>query len=53
MVGTGYDAYVVIGTAPKRITLKDQSLTDCPFELDLPENEEDMDPEYDADEHLM
>lgn len=53
MIGAGYDAYVVYGTAPKWITMKDQSLMQCPFNLDLPENEEDADPEYDADEHLM
>ena len=26
---------------------------ECPFSLELPEDEEDQDPEYDADEHLM
>lgn len=53
LIGAGYDAYVVYGTAPKMITLKDQSMMDCPFDLEMPENEEEQDPEYDADEHLM
>jgi hypothetical protein len=53
LIGVGYDAYVIYGTAPRRITAKDQSLMDCPFPLDMPENEENTDPLEDADEHLM
>ena len=53
MIGVGYDAYVVIGTAPKKITTMDQSLMECPFNIDLNENESDDDPEADEDEHLM
>ncbi len=53
LIGGGYDAYVVYGTAPRSITAKDESLMDCPFKLDLPKDEEDMDPELDKDEHLM
>lgn len=53
LIGVGYDAYVVIGTAPKKITTKDESLMECPFDIDLPENESDDDPYYDADEKLM
>jgi len=53
LIGVGYDAYVVIGTAPKRITTKDESLMDCPFPIDLAENESDDDPDVDEDEHLM
>mmetsp|Transcript_1487 Transcript_1487/g.2452 ORF Transcript_1487/g.2452 Transcript_1487/m.2452 type:complete len:876 (-) Transcript_1487:278-2905(-) len=29
LLGSGYDAYVVFGYAPKYITLKDQSMTQC------------------------
>lgn len=53
LIGGGYDAYVVYGTAPRRITAKDESLMDCPFKLELAANEEEMDPELDEDEHLM
>jgi hypothetical protein len=31
LLGAGYDAYVVNGYAPKHITLKDQSMTECPM----------------------
>jgi len=31
LVGSGYDAYVVNGYAPKYITLRDQSMTQCPL----------------------
>jgi len=51
--GAGYDAYVVHGTAPKRITLKDESLMDCPFSLDINDNEDRDDPEVDEDEAMM
>jgi len=53
LIGAGYDAYIVYGTAPRSITARDQSLMDCPFNLDLPANEEEMDPEVDEDAHLM
>ena len=53
LIGAGYDAYCVYGTAPRRITIKDESLMDCPFNLELPVDEEDMDPELDEDAHLM
>ena len=53
LIGVGYDAYVVIGTAPKKITTKDESLMECPFDIDLPDNESDDDPYYDGDEKLM
>ena len=53
LIGVGYDAYVVIGTAPKKITTKDESLMECPFDIDLPDNESDDDPYVDEDEKLM
>jgi len=53
LIGAGYDAYIVYGTAPRSITARDQSLMDCPFNLDLPANEEEMDPQVDEDAHLM
>jgi len=53
LCGAGYDAYVVVGTAPKFITLKDESLTDCPFNLDIVDNEDRDDPEVDGDESMM
>ena len=53
LIGVGDDAYVVIGTAPKRITTKDESLMECPFDIDLPDNESDDDPYEDEDEKLM
>jgi transglutaminase-like putative cysteine protease len=31
LIGSGYDAYVVCGFAPRHITLRDQSLTPCPM----------------------
>jgi hypothetical protein len=54
LCGAGYDAFVVHGTAPKKITCKDESLMDCPFSLEIndPVNGED-DPEFDEDEALM
>lgn len=30
LIGVGYDAYCVIGTAPHEITLKNEALMDCP-----------------------
>ena len=53
LIGAGYDAYCVYGTAPRKITNKDESLMDCPFPLDLPADEENQDPEFDEDAHLM
>jgi len=50
LIGVGYDAYVVVGTAPKRITTKDESLMECPFSIELDENESDDDPDKDEDE---
>jgi hypothetical protein len=50
LIGTGYDAYVVYGTAPKEITTKDQSLMDCPFDTGFDDLEEHEDHHYDADE---
>ena len=51
--GAGYDSYVVHGTAPKFITLKDEALMDCPFSLDINDNEDRDDPEVDEDEAMM
>ena len=31
LIGSGYDAYVVCGYAPRHVTLRDQSLTLCPM----------------------
>jgi len=53
LVGAGYDAYVVVGTAPKSITLKDESLMECPFSMDIQDNEDRDDPEVDDDENMM
>lgn len=33
LIGVGYKAYVVIGTAPKYITTRNQTDMDCPFSL--------------------
>lgn len=40
LVGSGYDAFCVYGAAPKYITTKDESLMDCPFDLELKDDEE-------------
>jgi len=53
LLGTGYDAYVVYGTAPKNITTKDESLMECPFPLNFDDQMDDEDPHYDADEKHM
>jgi hypothetical protein len=53
LCGAGYDAYVVTGTAPKCITLKDESLMEAPFSLDIKDNEDRDDPEIDDDENMM
>jgi hypothetical protein len=53
LIGSGYDAYVVYGTAPKEITTRDESLMECPFDLEFDDLEEDEDHHYDADEEQM
>ena len=53
LIGAGYDAFVVHGTAPKKITVKDESMMECPFPLEINDNEDKDDPEHDEDEHLM
>ena len=53
MIGAGYDAYVVYGTAPKRITTKDESRMECPFKTDLNDPTSSDDPYADSDEALM
>jgi hypothetical protein len=50
LIGTGYDAYVVYGTAPKEITTKNESLMKCPFDLTYDDAMSDEDPEVDEDE---
>lgn len=35
LIGSGYDAYVVCGYAPRHITLRDQSSTPCPMATSL------------------
>ena len=53
LIGTGYDAYVVYGTAPKFITTKDESLLQCPFDTSFADLMEKEDHRYDADEEQM
>ena len=53
LIGSGYNAYVVHGIAPKFITTRDESKMDAPFELNLQDNESDDDPEIDSDEEFM
>jgi hypothetical protein len=53
LIGCGYDAYCVYGTAPKEITTKDEALMECPFPIDMPDNDDDDDPEIDKDEEQM
>ena len=53
LIGAGYDAYVVIGTAPKFITTRDESLMECPFSLEINDNEDRDDPNIDEDESMM
>jgi hypothetical protein len=43
----------VVGTAPKSITLKDESLMECPFTMDIHDDEDRDDPEVDDDENMM
>ena len=53
LIGTGYNAFVVYGTAPKAITTKDESLMDCPFDTKFEDEMEDEDPTRDKDEEHM
>jgi hypothetical protein len=53
LIGTGYDAYVVYGTAPKCITTKDESLMECPFPLDFDDLMDAEDYLHDEDEKHM
>jgi hypothetical protein len=53
LLGAGYDAYVVVGTAPKFITTRDESMMNPPFSLDINDKEDQDDPMEDPDEHLM
>lgn len=58
LIGVGYNAYVVYGTAPKKITCHDESLEEVPFDTTFrfkgdEDLLEDEDPNYDKDEELM
>ena len=53
LIGTGYDAYVVYGNAPKAITTKDESVMECPFNTDFNDEMSDEDPEIDQDQEHM
>jgi hypothetical protein len=53
LIGCGYDAYCVYGTAPRNITTKDEALMECPFPYEMPDNEDQEDPEVDHDEEQM
>ena len=54
LLGTGYKAFVVYGTAPKAITTKDESLMDCPFNTGFDDDIDNEDPHVDKDEeHLQ
>jgi hypothetical protein len=53
LLGTGYNAYVVYGTAPKAITTKDESLMDCPFDLGFDDQLDDENPHVDKDEEHL
>jgi len=53
LLGAGYDAYVVYGTAPKYITTKNESRLECPLNLEMSDDEAEEDPEYDQDASLM
>jgi hypothetical protein len=53
LIGCGYDAYCVYGTAPKEITTKDEALMECPFPIEMPDNDDQDDPEVDKDEEQM
>ena len=53
LIGVGYNAYVVYGTAPKEITTKDESDMICPFSTDFNDLMENENHHYDADEEQM
>lgn len=53
LIGVGFDAYVVYGTAPKKITTRDESLENVPFSTVFEDKLEDEDPLYDKDAELM
>jgi hypothetical protein len=44
---------VVYGTAPREITTKDEALMECPFPIDMADNDDQEDPEIDKDEEHM
>lgn len=44
---------MVYGTAPRDITTKDEALMECPFPIDMPDNDDKDDPEVDKDEEHM
>ena len=53
LIGCGYDAYCVYGTAPREITTKDEALMECPFPVEMADDDENEDPEVDKDEEHM
>lgn len=55
LIGVGYNAYVVYGTAPKEITTRDESDMVCPFPTDFTYDPlmEHEDHHYDKDEEQM
>jgi hypothetical protein len=53
LIGVGYNAYVVYGTAPKEITTKDESDMVCPFSTSFNDLMENEDHQYDADTEQM
>lgn len=53
LIGCGYDAYCVYGNAPREITTKDEALMECPFPIEMPDNDDEEDPEVDKDEEHM
>jgi len=53
LIGVGYNAFVVYGTAPKEITTKDESDMVCPFPTNFDDLMEGEDHHYDADEEQM
>ena len=53
LIGVGYKAYVVVGTAPKFITTRNESEMECPFSLEMVDKEDKDDPTIDDDEAMM
>lgn len=53
LLGAGYDAYVMMGTAPKYITTRDESKMEIPFSLEIDDNEDRDDPNIDVEEAKM